>query len=242
VSSQHDQAGSGGTGPDGTASRVSSAKGPAWRTRADGSTVFQMSMPVAGWWAWVVFAAVCLADLALQGHDRASLNAAIAIVAVTGFVYACALRPKVIADEGGITVLNPIRDYRVPWGAVKGIYLGDSVELQCARPEPKGHKTVYSWALYTRRRARARAELRTQRWNRRMSAGGSAGYGRRPGEARDLAQTAPAELMARELGRLRDQARERGAGGGAVAGRWAWLPIAAMIVPTIALVLAILVN
>jgi len=234
VSSRQERASSGGT------------KESAGPTTAAGSMAFRLTAPVAGWWAWVAFAVVCLGDLAVQGRDRVSLNAAIAVVAITGFVYACAFRPKVIADEDGITVLNPVRDYRVPWGAVKGIFLGDSVELQCARPEPQSDKTVYSWALYTRRRARARAELRAQRLNRRVRSGGAAGdargYARLPGESSESARMPPAELIARELGRLRDQARERGAGGGVVRGRWACLPIAVMIVPTLALVLAILVR
>jgi hypothetical protein len=53
--------------------------------------------------------------------------------------------------------------------------------------------------------------------------------------------------MARELGRLREQAQQRtavgeGAGEGTLEARWAWLSLAAMIVPIIGLVLAIVIT
>jgi Bacterial PH domain len=201
------------------------------------------------WWAWVVFALVCLIDIAVQGRDRASVQAATAVVAATGFAYACAFRPKVIADDAGITVLNPVRDVRVPWSGLKGIFLGDSVEFQVARRAPKGEKVVYSWALYTKRRSRARARLRGQSWDRRSTtAGRPSGYARMPREAQEAAQMVSAEAMARELGRLREQAQERAAAAGdnaaegfAVA-RWAWLPVAAMVIPTTGFVLSLVIR
>ena len=218
----------------------------AWRIRADGSKVFQLQTPVIFWWAWVVFALVCLGDIAVQGRDRASVQAAVAIVAATGFAYACAFRPRVIADDGGITVLNPVRDFRIPWPALRGIFLGDSVEFQSARSGPKGEKTVYSWALYTKRRSRTRARLRGQHWDRRStSPGRPSGYARLPREAQEATKMVSSEVMARELGRLREAALQRMAadgkapGDGTLEARWAWLSLAAMLVPTAGLVLAI---
>jgi Bacterial PH domain len=260
----------------------------AWRTRADGSKVFQLQTPVIFWWAWVVFALVCLGDIAVQGRDRASVQAAVAIITATGFAYACAFRPKVIADDGGITVLNPVRDFRIPWPALRGIFLGDSVEFQSARSGPKGEKTVYSWALYTKRRSRARARMRGNTWDRRIaSATRPSGYARLPKEAQEATKQVSAEVIARELGRLREQAQLRmaaddlssgaadGLAGGAVAealdgtadqaltgtadqaaartagqaagdctlkASWAWLSLAAMLVPATGLVLAIVIK
>ena len=239
----------------------------AWRARADGSKVFQLTAPLVGWWAWLAFAVLCLGDLAVQGRDRAALQTAVAVVVITGFVYACAFRPKVIADDTGITVQNPIRDYRVPWAAIKGIFLGDSVEVLCAWPGRKSERTVYSWALYTRRRARARAKVRAQAWDRRgASATRPAGYGRLPKQAQEAVKMVAAEVMARELGRLREAAVAPGAGAGPGAGtgagpgagpdagpgagpgagtaygRWAWLPLAAMLIPSIGLVLVIVIS
>ena len=242
----------------------------AWRTRADGSKVFQLQTPVIFWWAWVVFALICLVDIAVQGRDRASVQAAVAIVTATGFAYACAYRPRVIADDRGIRVLNPVRDFRISWPALRGIFLGDSVEFQCARSGPKGEKTVYSWALYTKRRARARARLRGNSWDRRTaSATRPSGYGRLPREAQEATKMVSAEVIARELGRLREQAQQHAAADAAngtadlaaagtgdqaagIAGpaagevtleaRWAWLSLAAMLVPTAGLVLAIVIK
>ncbi len=85
------------------------------------SKVFRLPGPIVLWWVWVVFAAVNLVDLAVQGHDRTSAQVAIALLAITGLVYACALRPRVVTDTDGITLLNPIRDYRAPWGRVSDI-------------------------------------------------------------------------------------------------------------------------
>ena len=234
----------------------------AWRTRADGSEVFQLQTPVIFWWAWVVFAVVCLGDIAVQGRDRASVQAAVAVLAATGFAYACAFRPKVIADARGITVLNPVRDFRIPWPALRGIFLGDSVEFQSARSGPKGEKTVYSWALYTKRRSRARARLRGQSWDRRSgSPARPSGYARLPREAQEATKMVSAEVMARELGRLREQAQQRMAidealdgageapraadqatGGGTLRARWAWASLAAMVLPTAGLVLSIVIK
>ncbi|MGO9077635.1 MAG: PH domain-containing protein [Streptosporangiaceae bacterium] len=217
-----------------------------WRVGADGRTVFQMPAAVIVWWAWVVFAVLCLGDLAVQGRDRASLQVAVAIAAVTAFVYACTLRPKVVADDDGLTVHNPVRDHRVPWGAVTGIYLGDSVEIGCARPGRKD-KTVYSWALYTRRRARARAELRAMPKtrpgrNRSSFAGQATGYGRAPAQAEELARTTSGELIAREIGRLREQAEQRGAPAGPVTAQWSWASLAVIAVPVAGLALTVLIR
>ncbi len=217
-----------------------STKAP-WQVNPDGSTVFRMPIPVAGWWIWVVFAVVCLGDLAVQGRDRASLSAVFVVIAITGIMYACALRPKVIADQDGILVLNPIRDHRAPWQAVTGIALGDSVEVKCARPGPEGDKTIYSWALYTRRRAAARAELRGRNRGNRRSAG-AAGFAMLHGNPPAADKSAPAELMAGELRRLANQARQQGAADGAVTASWAWRPIAAMLVPVIAVIATVLIR
>jgi hypothetical protein len=220
------------------------------RVRADGTRTFRLTPPLVFWWAWVVFAVVCLGDIAVQGRDRASLDAAIIIVTITGLVYACALRPRVVADDDGVTVLNPIRDHRVPWGAVKGIVVRDSVEVQCSRPDPKGDKTVHSWALYSPRRSRARSQIRNQMWGR-GDRGRPQGYARMPSQAREVLQQVPAELMARELARLSQEARRRGgvddavavrAVDGALATRWAWEAVAAILIPAIALILVVAVR
>jgi len=211
----------------------------AWRATADGGKVFRMTPPLVLWWGWVVVAVVSLGDLAVQGHDRGAVEPALVVLVITALMYSCAFRPRVLADSAGITVQNPLRDYIVPWGAVRGVFLGDSVEFQCARPAPKGDKTIYSWALYGSRRARARAGLRTRGWDRGARSRPQ-GYARMPSEAQEALKQIPAEAMARELGRLFEEARARGAADGVLSARWAWPSLAAIGVSLAALVLAIL--
>ncbi len=160
----------------------------AWRTTEDGRTVFRLMPPLVLWWVWVAFAVANLADLIIQSHNWFSVEVTAVLLLVTGLMYVCTLRPKVITDASGLTVLNPFRDYQVPWGGVSGVYLGDSVEIQCERPAPRPEKTVYSWALYSPRRSRARAELRSgagaRKWRQRPDYRAQRRYEIGPGETR----------------------------------------------------------
>ncbi len=173
---------------------------------ADGKRIFRMTPPLVIWWGWVALVVFSVGDLLIQGHRFFSLRFALGGLAVTGLVYACTLWPKVIADNAGIQVRNPIRVFNVPWLAVRGIYLADSVEVRCARPAPKKDKTVYSWALSSPRRARARAQLRAWQWDQGKRNRPS-GYSRLPQHAQSLVRMTTAEIMARELAVLADEAR-----------------------------------
>jgi hypothetical protein len=203
----------------------------AGRLASDGTRVYRTTGPLVLWWSWVVLAVLALGDLLIQGRDLLSLRFVLGILTLTGLIFACALWPRVTADDARITVRNPFRDYDIPWGAVRGIYLGDAVEVQCARDASKKDKTVYCWALTSPRRARARAQLRTQSGRRSPS---SSLDGRLPESARALAQTTVAEVIARELARLLDERRPPG-GAGVLAARWTWQPLAAVLGPAIAL-------
>jgi hypothetical protein len=203
--------------------------------------VFRLPGPIVLWWVWVLFAVANLADLAIQGHDRTSLQVSIGLLAVTGAVYACALRPRVITDADGITMLNPVREYRVPWGRVGEIHLGESVEVRCSPGATASGKVLHSWALYSPRRSRLRAEVRGRRWDRNL-ASRPGGYARLPAEAREAAKRTPVELMAREIGSMASRARERGAADGQVVATWAWSSLAAIMLPVLALLLAIVVR
>ena len=68
------------------------------------------------------------------------------------------------------------------------------------------------------------------------------GYARMPVEAREAAKQHPAELMAREIQSIGQKARERGAPDGPVVASWAWSSLAAMLVPTVLLVLVIVIS
>ena len=255
-----------------------------------------MTMPRVIWWTWVAVIGVGLADLAIQGHDWISLKFGFGLLTVTGLVYACTIWPRVVADDIGITVQNPFRCFLIPWGAVTGIFLADSVEVSCARRAPKRDKKVYSWALSSPRRARARAQLRGRQWDQGKRSRPSS-YDRLPDTAKDVVKLTAAEVMARELAQLSENARSRsvaasagpagsagsglagaglagagaeaglagaesagiepadagsvspqpeGTGGGArgdvMAARWAWLPLAAILVPGVVFVVSQLIK
>jgi Bacterial PH domain len=192
---------------------------------ADGRTVFRRTTPVVCWWIWVALAVLSVIQVAVAAHDYFSIEVVAGLLAVTGVAYASALRPVVIADSEGVLVRNPLRDYVIRWGAVNGVYLRDSVELACARPTPLKDKTVYCWALYSGRRRRQRAEQFG--WRSRIEA-----------VSRPVADTtAP---MAAELGRRSTEARSAGAQEATLESRWAWLPIALIVVPAAALLALVL--
>jgi hypothetical protein len=121
----------------------------------------------------------------------------------------------------------------VRWGAVQGVFLGDSVELSCARPDPKKDKSVYCWALYTARRPRMRAQMQRSL----LKIGRSSTI---PDKAADLRRADTVELMAAELGRRCKEARERGVPDAVLESRWAWQPLAGTLMlaaATLALIL-----
>lgn len=203
-----------------------------WKAKADGNSVFRHQAPLVLWWAWILFAVGNLIDLAVSDHDFYVVRVGGLLLLVTGIMYACTLHSRVEADEDGVTVFNPMREHRASWGAVEGIYLGDSVEFICTRPAPKKAKTIYSWALYSRRRSRARTQMQRSFFTTRRTANPRA-----PAEAADLMRQKAAELMAAELGRRAVAARDAGAAGGVLRSQWAWQPLAAVLIPAILLVI-----
>lgn len=219
--------------------------------------VFRAAGPQVVWWLWAAFAVINLADLAVQGRDHFAAEVAAFILLVTGVAYACAWRPRVVADDSGITLENPVRDQYVPWSAVRQVRLGRSLEICCSPPgsaaddagEPAGQgRVLYSWAIQSSRRGRSNADRRARRLDREMAAS-SAGYARLPREAREMKGKTAAELMTRQLAARADDSRARrasgaqppGAAGAQPAGRWAWWSIAAMLVPAVLLVVVALV-
>lgn len=236
------------------------------RIRSDGKRIFRMGPPQVIWWAWVGIVVLSLVDYLVQAHRFPSLRFALGALAITGLVYACAQWPMVIADERGVEVRNPIRRFFVPWVAVRGIYLADSLEVECTRGAKK-NKTIYSWALSTPRRSRARAQLRGWQWDQGKRNRPS-GYGSLPDPARVLAKMTTAEIMARELATMSEEARFRSvmrnvelgtdrdgadsadvpldevpAGESAepaevMVASWSWLPIVVFVVPAAAFLVA----
>jgi hypothetical protein len=180
----------------------------AGRMLPDGRRLYRLVTALVVWWVWVVFAAASVADLVIQGHDFLSLKFVLGLLTVTGLVFACTLWPRVTADDKGLVVRNPLRVFAIPWGAINGIYLADSVEIQSARGPGKKDKTVYSWALSSARRGRAKARLHG--WQvEQGKRNPPATYGKLPGQARELAKMSATEVMAREMARMSEQARAR---------------------------------
>lgn len=208
--------------------------------------VFRSIPAVVVWWLWAAFAVANLADLAVQGRGHFSAGVAAVIVAITGVVYACALRPRVIADDSGITLLNPLRDHQVPWAAVTAVDLGESLQVHCRRPGG-AERVLYSWAVPSARRRRASAALRARRAGAELERQ-SPGYARLPPEAKDARSRTPAELavlaltrrMTAEQGPEPGESQPPGQSQVSCTSRWAWWPIAAMVLPAIAAAAVIL--
>ena len=73
---------------------------------------------------------------------------AVAVLVITGIVYACAWRPKIVADSDGIGLINPVRDHRVPWAAVVKVDVVTAVRVHCTpAPGAAAGKVLYSWAV-----------------------------------------------------------------------------------------------
>jgi Bacterial PH domain len=199
--------------------------------------VFRRTGPVVLWWAWLGFALFNVIDLAIQGSGHFVAVVTALLAAITGLVYACALRPRVIASGAGLVVRNPVRDHRIPWGAVEAVDIGDWVQVHCAPAPggggPAGGKTIECWALFAPGRARLRAGRRAQY---RAIASGS----RVSDEVKSLMSMTAVQAMARQMDERARKERAAGAAGGTPAASWAWPSLAAMILPMMALIIVAL--
>jgi hypothetical protein len=195
---------------------------------------FRSPFAVLIWWVWVLFALGNLIDLAVQGRDHFSVVAAFILVLVTGVVYTTAQRPRIVADDDGLSVVNPLRQHRIGWAAVTAVEATDLLRVRCEWPldggqdaAGKGSRTIYSWALYSSRRRQVNAQIRT---NRARSAGSA-----QPPAVSDVAPVVAA------LG-----ARAKAAPAAPVrpahppVSTWCWPAFAAIVIPAVALVVVIL--
>jgi hypothetical protein len=205
--------------------------------RAGNREVFRSVGSVILWWAWVAIAIAALIDLAAKVSGHSAVVMAMLVVAVTGALYGLAFRPRIIADAGGITLENPLRDYRAPWGAVERVDAANALRVHCAAPPgaSKG-KILHSWAVQSSPRAARAAQNR----NRRALAARPVGYGRDPAQAQEATPHGSAESTARQLDERARREREAGAAGGRPEARWAWLSIAVMAVPLVAFIVVAL--
>jgi hypothetical protein len=214
--------------------------------------VFRLNAPVVIWWIWVAFAVLNVIDLTLQASPRFAVVVGLAVLTVTGVAYACGLRPRVIADASGLTVINPIREFHLPWSSIRAVDVRDWVRFSCgpeaeAGAEGAGRtRVIESWALFATARVKRNYTQRARDYTAKTPA-----ISRLPDEARHLMSQPAVVIIARRIEqRLRAEQSGRPAGtataapvaeasGAAVTSRWAWLPIAAMLVPAAALVIAV---
>ena len=202
---------------------------------ADGKILYRRLTPIVLWWIWVAFAIFCLADVVIPAHSYLSIEFVAGLLALTVGVYASTVRPKVIADEESVVVQNPFRDHRINWGAVRGVFLGDSVEFSCARAGGKKDKTIHCWALYAARRPRMRAQMQRSM----LKFGHSATL---PDKGADYERAEAASTMAAELGRRCKAARERGVPDAVLESSWAWQPLVATLALAATALVLILVR
>jgi hypothetical protein len=132
---------------------------------------FRSPTALVVWVVWLLFAVGNWIDLAVQGRDHLSAIAAAILLLVTGIAYDTAQRPRIIADDAGMTVRNPLRDHRIGWASVTKVDLTDLLRVHCdwgtqigAPPGSKEHsKVVSSWAVHYSRRRQFAADARARR-------------------------------------------------------------------------------
>lgn len=214
--------------------------------------------PIVFWWVWVAFAVANVVDFAVQGASaRLAVVVTAILLTVTGLAYVLALRPKVVADGAGITVVNPFRDHHVPWTAVQTVDTGDWVRIHYAPagggPSSAAGKVIYCWALYVSARSKrksARVRTRPRRGGLlrpQLPAGiGEPGYdenSRLPEEAKYLASLPPTKAIALQLDTraAKERTRRADAGPVEVTARWVWPAIAAVVIPALYLLIVALV-
>ena len=202
----------------------------------DARQTLRSPLAVAIWWLWVLFAVANLIDLAIQGRDHLSAVAAITLLVVTGVVYVTALRPRIVTDADGLTIVNPVRVHRVGWAAVAGLDATDLLRVRCEWPTESetgtGKRVIYSWAVHSSRRGQITAQARAKRkaWQGRDDAPSPAPLGLDPAnvaatltERAEKARTAAPETLAAPP-----------------ASSWHWPSVAAVVAPALALLIVAL--
>ena len=164
---------------------------------------FRSPTAVVIWVVWLLFAVGNWIDLAVQGRDHLSVVAAAVLLLATGVAYVTAQRPRIIADNTGVTVRNPLRDHRIGWAGVAKIDLLDLLRVHCAWGGPPGaapgdrdhHKVISAWAVHYSRRRQFTADTKARRTARRSAAVMPMGFGRsyEPVTAREPASAAEAD-------------------------------------------------
>ena len=218
--------------------------------------------PVILWWVWAVFVVANVADYAVQGLPSARFGSLLAAVLLlgTGVAYTLTLRPKVIEDGDGLTVVNPFRAHRLPWAAIESVDTDEWVRVRYSRPAADGaadggsavgSKVVHCWALYVSTRARRKLAVGPsagsagipRRLRGLVAATPSGGYAppasRLPEEAVRLASLPVSAAIAARLdsraGKERARAEANGTEAEQATAAWSWPAVAGVAVPAVIL-------
>jgi len=153
------------TPPDATPGQLAARGRKRGRKPGDATVqTFRSPTAVVIWVVWLLFAAANWIDLAVQGRDHLSVVAAAILLLATGIAYVTAQRPRIIADDAGVTVRNPLRDHRVGWAAVTKVDLADLLRIHADQGQRP--KVISSWAVHYSRRRQLAAESRARRASR----------------------------------------------------------------------------
>lgn len=224
-------------GPPGVPARPPAARPGGVRAKPD---LYRSPVAPLVWWVWAIFALANLIDLAVQGRDHFAIVVAAVLILVTGVAYVAAFRPRVLADDDGITIRNPLRDHHVPWGCVQDVELRDSLEVLCTPQDgEQKSKTLYAWAVHSSRRGRIKAEARARRSAKSTRQPPS--YARLPPEARAALNKTDSENIAVALRERAARARAAGAAPGRRTARWDLPAFAALVLPALLLLVVLLV-
>ena len=182
------------------------------RRSSDQPLTFRSATAVVVWIVWLLFAFANWIDLAVQGRDHMSAVAAALLLLGTGAAYVTAQRPRIIADEAGVTVRNPLRDHRIGWTGVARVDLAGLLRVHCEWGQHR--KVISAWAMPYSKRRQFAAEASARRQarypgGRRSPLGLPSGGGRGPayGTPGPGPEASAAEAEAEKVARmLREQA------------------------------------
>jgi len=160
----------------------------------DKPQTFRSPTALVVWVVWLLFAVGNWIDLAVQGRDHASVVAAGVLLLATGVAYVTAQRPRVLVDDAGMTVRNPVRDHRISWAAITDVDLMDLLRVHCTVDQGQGErkKTISAWAVHYSRRRQYSADVKARRSAARTAGGRPSLVGGLPAASRSMSYGAPA--------------------------------------------------
>jgi Bacterial PH domain len=223
-------------------------------------STLRLHPPVILWWVWVAFVLANVADYAAQGLPSARFGSLLAAILLlgTGLAYTLALRPTVIEDGEGLTVVNPFRVHHLPWPLIDSVDTGEWVRVRYgaeAGGSGSAVRTVSCWALYVSTRARRKVAVGAAagtagvpRRLRGLVAAAPSGYAqpssRLPDEALRLASLPVSAALAARLDSRAEKERKRAEANATEAktatAAWSWPAVAAVAVPALILLVLVL--